>query len=32
MARLREAGDSIESQVATDLWPMPSYRDLLFLK
>jgi glutamine synthetase len=32
MARLREAGDSIESQVATAVWPMPSYRDLLFLK
>ncbi len=32
MARLREAGDSIESLVAVDLWPMPSYRDLLFLK
>jgi glutamine synthetase len=32
MARLREAGDGIESLVATDLWPMPSYRDLLFLK
>ena len=32
MARLRETGDSIESQVATAVWPMPSYRDLLFLK
>jgi glutamine synthetase len=32
MARLRETGDAIESQVAADLWPMPTYRDLLFLK
>jgi glutamine synthetase type III len=32
MARLREAGDAIESLVAVELWPMPSYRDLLFLK
>jgi glutamine synthetase len=32
LARLREAGDGIESLAATDLWPMPSYRDLLFLK
>jgi glutamine synthetase len=32
MARLRESGDAIESQVAADLWPMPTYRDLLFLK
>jgi glutamine synthetase len=32
MARLRESGDAIEAQVAADLWPMPTYRDLLFLK
>ncbi|HEX2217883.1 MAG TPA: hypothetical protein VHG35_03715, partial [Gemmatimonadales bacterium] len=32
MARLREAGDAIESQVAADLWPFPTYRNLLFLK
>ncbi|MBA3556350.1 MAG: hypothetical protein H0W29_16580 [Gemmatimonadales bacterium] len=32
MARLREAGDAIEGLVAADLWPMPNYRDLLFLK
>jgi glutamine synthetase type III len=32
MAALREAGDAIESQVAADLWPLPTYRDLLFLK
>jgi glutamine synthetase len=32
MERLREAGDAIESQVAADVWPLPTYRDLLFLK
>jgi glutamine synthetase len=32
MARLRETGDAIQTHVAADLWPMPTYRDLLFLK
>jgi glutamine synthetase len=32
MARLRETGDQIQTQVAADLWPLPTYRDLLFLK
>jgi glutamine synthetase len=32
MARLRETGDAIQSHVAADLWPLPTYRDLLFLK
>ena len=32
MAALRATGDAIESQVAADLWPLPTYRDLLFLK
>jgi glutamine synthetase len=32
MARLRETGDSLETVVAADLWPLPVYRDLLFLK
>ena len=32
MARLRETGDALETQVAASLWPMPNYRDLLFLK
>jgi glutamine synthetase len=32
MAALRETGDAIESQVAADVWPLPTYRDLLFLK
>ena len=32
MARLRETGDALESVVAADLWPLPNYRTLLFLK
>jgi glutamine synthetase len=32
MQALRTAVDDVESDVAADLWPMPTYRDLLFLK
>jgi glutamine synthetase len=32
MERLREIGDALEALVAAELWPMPNYRDLLFLK
>jgi len=32
MQRLRETGDTLESLVAADLWPLPNYRTLLFLK
>ncbi|MDQ2669992.1 MAG: glutamine synthetase III [Gemmatimonadota bacterium] len=32
MAELRSVVDSLEQQVASDLWPLPSYRELLFLK
>ncbi|MGI9039888.1 MAG: glutamine synthetase III [Gemmatimonadales bacterium] len=32
MARLRAAGDALEGVVAADLWPLPNYRELLFLK
>jgi glutamine synthetase len=32
MAELREVVDSLETWVAADLWPLPTYRDLLFLK
>jgi glutamine synthetase len=32
MERLRQAGDALETVVATELWPMPNYRNLLFLK
>ncbi len=32
MEQLRKVADTLESQVAADLWPLPSYRELLFLK
>ncbi len=32
MAELRGTVDTLETLVAADLWPLPTYRDLLFLK
>ena len=32
MASLREAGDGLESIVPHDLWPLPTYREMLFIK
>jgi glutamine synthetase len=32
MEQLRALADSLEMQVAADLWPLPTYRELLFLK
>jgi glutamine synthetase len=32
MAELRITVDTLETLVAADLWPLPTYRDLLFLK
>ena len=32
MAELRTTVDTMEPLVAADLWPLPTYRDLLFLK
>jgi glutamine synthetase len=32
MAELRSVGDTLETLIAADLWPLPTYRDLLFLK
>ena len=32
MAELREIGDQIETLVPQDLWPLPTYREMLFLK
>jgi glutamine synthetase len=32
MAALREAGDKLETLVPHDLWPLPTYREMLFLK
>jgi len=32
MVQLREVVDTLETLIAADLWPLPTYRDLLFLK
>lgn len=32
MNELRGLADQLETRVASDLWPMPSYRELLFVK
>ncbi len=32
MAALREAGDSLETVVPHDVWPLPTYREMLFIK
>jgi glutamine synthetase len=32
MAALREAGDGLEAIVPHDLWPLPTYREMLFIK
>jgi glutamine synthetase len=32
MAKLREYGDLLETNVSAELWPLPTYQELLFLK
>jgi glutamine synthetase len=32
MADLREAGDAIELMIPHELWPLPTYREMLFIK
>lgn len=32
MGRLRELGDALESGTSADYWPLPSYREMLFIK
>jgi glutamine synthetase len=32
MNRLREAGDSLEAVVPHSIWPLPTYREMLFVK
>jgi len=32
MVDLRKAGDKLETLVADDLWPIPTYREMLFIK
>jgi len=32
MSAVRTLGDKLETMVADDLWPLPTYREMLFLK
>jgi glutamine synthetase len=32
MAELRKSGDKLETIVSDDLWPLPTYREMLFIK
>ena len=32
MEELRTHGDALETMVADDLWPLPTYREMLFIK
>jgi glutamine synthetase len=32
MAEVRNFGDKLETMVADDLWPLPTYREMLFIK
>jgi glutamine synthetase len=32
MNAVREAADELETMVADDLWPLPTYREMLFIK
>ena len=32
MASLRETGDAIETQMPSNDWPLPTYREMLFIK
>ena len=32
MAALREAGDKLELVIPSDMWPLPTYREMLFIK
>jgi glutamine synthetase len=32
MAKVREAADKLEGLVADDLWPLPTYQEMLFIK
>jgi glutamine synthetase len=32
MSELRTSSDKLETMVADDLWPLPTYREILFIK
>ena len=32
MAKLRDAGDALELNIPHEIWPLPTYREMLFVK
>jgi len=32
LVRLRDAGDALELTIPHELWPLPTYREMLFIK
>jgi glutamine synthetase len=32
IAQVRQAADELEGMVADDLWPLPTYQEMLFIK
>ena len=32
MGKVRDAADTLEGEVADDLWPLPTYEEMLFIK
>jgi glutamine synthetase len=32
MSTLREVADELEGRLADDLWPLPTYQEMLFIK
>jgi glutamine synthetase len=32
MSNVRTLGDKLEAMVADDYWPLPTYREMLFIK
>ena len=32
MDEVRDYADGLESEIADDLWPLPSYEEMLFIK
>ncbi len=32
MLKVREAADALEGVVADDVWPLPTYQEMLFIK
>jgi glutamine synthetase len=32
MLKVREAADTLEGIVADDLWPLPTYQEMLFIR